>query len=110
MNLKNLRILREKKGITQIKLSTELGISQELVSQYELGKSIPTIGNLLKIADYFNCSTDYLLGLTNDFSKKSDLKKDDLEVAELIRDFNSLSSKNKTKLKSYLNYLLKNEN
>ena len=78
MNLKNLRILREKKGITQIKLSTELGISQELVSQYELGKSIPTIGNLLKIADYFNVSMDYLLGREQFLTQKDnrDIAKD----------------------------------
>lgn len=36
MNLKNLRILREKKNITQIKLSIDLELSQELISQYEL--------------------------------------------------------------------------
>ena len=110
MDLRNLRILRTKKNISQIKLSTEIEISQELVSQYELGKSLPSIENLVKIADYFNCSTDYLLGLTNDFSKKSDLKKDDLEVTELIQNYSYLSLKNREKLKSYLNYLLKNEN
>ena len=110
MDLRNLRILRTKKNISQIKLSTEIEISQELVSQYELGKSLPSIENLVKIADYFNCSTDYLLGLTNDFSKKSDLKKDDLEVTELIQNYSDLSLKNREKLKSYLNYLLKNEN
>lgn len=110
MNLKNLRILREKKNITQLKLSTELEISQELVSQIELGKSLPSIENLVKIANYFNCSTDYLLGLTNDFSKKSDLNKSDLEVTALIQDYSTLSLENRNKLKSYLNYLLKNEN
>lgn len=110
MNLKNLKILRKQKDITQIKLSTILEISQELVSQYELGKSLPSIENLVKIANYFNCSTDYLLGLTNDFTKKSDLKNDELEIKVLIEDYRTLSKNNKEKLKSYLNYLLKNEN
>lgn len=71
------------------------------------GKSLPSIENLVKIANYFNCSTDYLLGLTD---KKSNLKKDEIEIQELIQDYNSLSPDNKKKLKSYLNYLLKNEN
>ena len=110
MDLRNLRILRNKKNISQLKLSMDLELSQELISQYELGKSLPTIANLVKLANYFNCSTDYLLGLTNDFSKKSDLKKDDLEVTELIQNYSDLSLKNRDKLKSYLNYLLKNEN
>lgn len=71
------------------------------------GKSLPSVENLVKIANYFNCSTDYLLGLTD---KKSYLKKEELEIQELIQDYNSLSPDNKKKLKSYLNYLLKNEN
>lgn len=71
------------------------------------GKSLPSVENLVKIANYFNCSTDYLLGLTD---KKSNLKKDELEIQEVIQDYNSLSPDNKDKLKSYLNYLLKNEN
>lgn len=71
------------------------------------GKSLPSVENLVKIANYFNCSTDYLLGLTD---KKSNLKKDELEIQEVIQDYKSLSPDNKDKLKSYLNYLLKNEN
>lgn len=110
MDLRNLKILRNKKNISQLKLSMDLELSQELISQYELGKSLPTIANLVKLANYFNCSTDYLLGLTNDFSKKSDLKKDDLEITELIQNYSDLSLKNREKLKSYLNFLLKNEN
>lgn len=36
MNLKNLKILRERKKLTQIRLSIDLELSQELISQYEL--------------------------------------------------------------------------
>lgn len=57
----NLRTLREQKGLSQIKLSTEIGISQELLSQYEIGTSLPNILILIKLANYFNCSIDYLV-------------------------------------------------
>ena len=63
--LENLRKLREKKNITQIKLSTDLEVSQELISRYELGTSFPQPNMLIKLANYFNCSVDYLLGLTD---------------------------------------------
>lgn len=63
--MENLKKIREKKNITQIKLSIDIEVSQELISQYELGKTKPTVENLLKLADYFNCSTDYLLQRTN---------------------------------------------
>ena len=37
--LDNLKKIRESKNITQIKLSTDLGVSQELISRYELGSA-----------------------------------------------------------------------
>ena len=63
--LTNLKKLREKKKLSQIKLSTEIELSQEIISQYELGTTLPTVTNLIKLADYFNCSLEYLLGMTN---------------------------------------------
>lgn len=45
-------------------VAAEIGISSGSVSQWKSGK-IPKGENLLKIADYFNCSVDYLLGRTN---------------------------------------------
>ena len=64
--LDNLRKLRESRNITQVKLSTDLEVSQELISRYELGSSFPQPNMLIKLADYFNCSVDYLLGLTDE--------------------------------------------
>ena len=63
--MENLEKIREKKNITQTKLSVEIEVSQELISHYEIGKSKPNIENLIKLADYFNCSTDYLLERTD---------------------------------------------
>ena len=63
--LENLRKLRESRNITQIKLSTDLEVSQELISRYEVGTSFPQPNMLIKIANYFNCSVDYLLGITD---------------------------------------------
>lgn len=40
----------------------KVGISESCISQYLSDKHIPTVENLVKIADYFTCSTDYLLG------------------------------------------------
>lgn len=44
-------------------LSIALGVSNPTISRYLKGKRVPTIEYLVKLADYFNCSTDYLLGL-----------------------------------------------
>lgn len=62
--MKRLKKLREERGISQIRLSVEIGVAQESISAYERGKAVPTCENLIKIAKYLNTSTDYLLGLS----------------------------------------------
>ena len=63
--MENLRKIREKRNITQVKLSIDLELAQETISGYEMGRSYPSADNLIKLADYLNTSTDYLLGITN---------------------------------------------
>lgn len=103
--LDNLKKLREQKHLTQTRLSIELEVSQELISQYELGTSLPTIQNLLKIADYFNCSTDYILGRTNIATPIKRLSKDDVEATAVSNKFSDLAPAEKRNLISYLDYL-----
>lgn len=61
-----LKELRNKKGLTQLRLATELNTTQNTISRYETGEHEPGIAELIKIADYFNVSVDYLLGRTDD--------------------------------------------
>ena len=57
--------LRKAKNITQQRLAIELGIDQGSISSYEGGKYLPTMEILLRLAEYFGVSTDYLLGLSD---------------------------------------------
>ena len=57
-----LRELRENLGKMQKVVAYELGIAPNTYSQYESGKREPDRKTLIKIADYFNTSTDYILG------------------------------------------------
>ena len=57
--------LRRAKNITQQRLAIDLGVDQAYISSYECGKYLPTIEVLLKLAEYFGVSTDYLLGLSD---------------------------------------------
>ena len=59
-----LRQLRKARGITQLKMAIDLNMSQNTVSRYESGEREPGIPELLRIADYFNVSVDYLLERT----------------------------------------------
>ncbi len=58
--------LREKTGLSQAKFAKMLGgVSQFVIARYETGEFCPSYRVLIKIADYFNVSTDYLLGRTD---------------------------------------------
>ncbi len=60
-----LKELRKSKGISQLKLALDLNTSQNTISRYETGEREPGIGELIKIADYFKVSLDYLLERTD---------------------------------------------
>ena len=60
-----LKKLREKEEKTQNSLAKELGISQNTYSQYETGARQPSLEMLIKFANYYYVSTDYILGLTD---------------------------------------------
>lgn len=58
-----LNYLREKQGLTQNELATILFIQQTTVSSYEKDKISPSAETIIKAADYFNVTADYLLGI-----------------------------------------------
>ncbi|MGN0180821.1 MAG: helix-turn-helix domain-containing protein [Candidatus Ornithomonoglobus sp.] len=62
VNLDNLFDLLQQKGISAKKLSEDTGISTGNISDWKSGRSMPTAIKLDTIANYFDCSVDYLLG------------------------------------------------
>lgn len=60
--MNRIRLLRLLKGIKQAELASEILVSQSSLSGYESGKFEPDSKTLLKIADFFKVSVDYLLG------------------------------------------------
>lgn len=61
MKMRGLKEIRNKKGYSQVKVSMDLNISREAISNYETGKRSPDINMLVKFSDYFNVSIDYLI-------------------------------------------------
>ncbi len=60
-----LKFLREKKGISQVRLAIDLNLNQNSISRYETGAREADYETLIKIADYFGVSIDYLLERTD---------------------------------------------
>ena len=82
-----IKSLREKRGLIQELLATELGITQQMLSKYERDSSIIKVDVLKKLAGYFNVTTDYLLGL-------SDVKRDltgQIRINETIDEYYDLN-------------------
>ena len=63
---KKLRSLRQEKKLSQVELSKKLNVTSQALSQYELGKRIPDAEMIIRIADFFDVSVDYLLDRTNE--------------------------------------------
>lgn len=57
----NLKFLRKTNGYTQIFVQMKTGIEQALLSKFENGERIPPTETLLKLADFYNVSIDYIL-------------------------------------------------
>lgn len=81
--LLGLRIkeLRKEKGLRQSELATTLHVSQQAVGSWETGRTVPGADTLNVLADYFNVTTDYLLGRPE---KKDDDKVDYVALDKVL--------------------------
>ncbi len=57
----NLKLLRQQNGYTQIAVQMKTGIEQSLLSKFENGERIPPTETLLRLADFYGVSIDYIL-------------------------------------------------
>lgn len=62
---KRLKQLREKRGLKQTQLADIMNVSNRTISVYEKGTVVPPTENLERLATFFDVTTDYLLGRTN---------------------------------------------
>ena len=61
----NLKLLRKSKGYTQIAVQMKTGIEQALLSKFENEQRVPPTDTLIRLADFYNVSIDYILCRTN---------------------------------------------
>lgn len=109
--MENLRKIREQRNINQLKVAMDLEITQESISKYETNKAMPSSTVLIKLANYFNCSVDYLLDRTE--NSKINIEKQSIEdekIENLIFRFKKLSTENKNKLDGFLSALEQEDN
>lgn len=61
-----LKNLRKERGLSQKELAEELQLTQRKISYLETGQLEPDLATLWKISNFFEVTTDYLLGIKND--------------------------------------------
>lgn len=62
----NLKELRKRKGLTQLAVQMQTGIEQSLLSKYENGERVPPTEALMRLADFYGTSMDYIMARTDD--------------------------------------------
>ena len=92
--MKKLKELRKKENKTQEEIATNVGIEKRNYQNYELGIRKPTLETLIKIANYFNVSLDYIV--ERDFN--NDIGYITNDEKELITDYRKLNQINKIKI------------
>ena len=61
----NLKKLRQERRITQLSLQMQTGIEQALISKFENGERIPPTDTLMRLADFYGVSMDYIMCRTD---------------------------------------------
>ena len=102
------KALRKEKGLSQVQLAEALKVSKACISMIEIGKNEPTANTLLKYADFFQCTTDYLLGREDAFGnvvvpteKPAPLPQDE---QELLQIYQSVSPAHRSQVLEYARY------
>lgn len=105
--MNNIKKLREKKKVSQWTLSAYLEVSQETISAYENNKALPSAKTLLKLADYFDTSVDYILARTKIDLSVDELKYSDFTDSDAIMmiKFKKLSQEKRNKVIGYIDGL-----
>ena len=91
----NIKRLRISQGMSQVEFASLVGVTKQCVSNWENDNVLPSVEMLVKIANIFKVSTDYLLGrekvLTIDISELTDEQAGHITL--LVRDLSYLNNR-----------------
>ena len=99
-----LKSLREDSNLTQSELAKKIGLTQRMISKYECEIVEMSFDTLIKFANFFNCSVDYLLGREDDFGFiQSGLDEYTSAEKRIISIYRGLSERDKTLFDNLVN-------
>ena len=86
-----LKEIREEKNLSQLEIAKGIQTSQRNIGRWENGDNEPTSSFIIKLANYLNCSTDYLLGIEDEYGiiqSNSNLTVNEEQIITLYRKLN----------------------
>ncbi|MFP7234184.1 helix-turn-helix transcriptional regulator [Bacillus subtilis] len=108
-----LKKLRREKNLSQKELGNKLGLAESTIGMYEQGKRQPDYETLLKIADFFEVTLDFLLGNPKDASSVKEkeaayiISDPDLQIA--FKDASDFSEEARRQAIDFIEYLKEKE-
>lgn len=108
--MKTLKILREEKGLMQKDIASVVNHSITCILDWERGKREPSIDDLIRLADFFGCTVDYLIGREVEdgvvIVSGNELSKDESALIDKLRRLDPL---NKELAYQYVDFLLERQ-
>jgi len=96
-----VRQLRKRKKLTQGQLASKIGTHESHIGRYEKDQSSPTAPTLIKIAEFFNVSTDYLL-FNNKQNSVTSTEIADIELFEQFQQVDKMEEKKRELIKKFI--------
>lgn len=103
--MNRLKILREEKGLFQKDIADYLNCSIAIISMYEKELRVMDVNIAQKLANYFECSLDYLLGKSN--KKNYDIEKELLNIGLSKKDYTPPTKEQQEKIEEFARFVLK---
>ena len=91
----NIKALRVNRGLSQVEFAKKLHVTKQCVSNWENDNVLPSIEMLVKIANFFSVTTDYLLGREEKTVIVANGLKDNqlAHITQIVNDFIELNNK-----------------
>ena len=108
INMSNMKKLIDSKDYSVTKLAMNACISDSSINSYINGNKLPSVTNLVSIANFLNCNIDFLLGRTDNplpIEKLNSLSKDS-ELSMLINNISSLPKDKQKLVEAYVKGLM----
>ncbi len=105
---------RNKRSLSQLALSKLIGVSQQTIGSWETGRTSPDLLMLVNLADFFDVTTDYLLGRTKNRKLLEPAQPPATPALtpqdqELLRKYRQLTPTGRSQLDTYLDFLFSQE-